>query len=98
MSDRDALLAAILAAPDDDLPRLVFADFLEEEGDDEYARFIRRQGEPALTPARGPFAVRWGRGLIPGADPNLYRDRLPEVVDGWHVEWDLTAPFRRGLG
>ena len=31
-SDRDALLAGILADPDADLPRLVFADWLEETG------------------------------------------------------------------
>lgn len=30
MTDEDALLAAILAAPDDDTPRLVFADWLDE--------------------------------------------------------------------
>ncbi|MEO2091899.1 MAG: TIGR02996 domain-containing protein [Gemmataceae bacterium] len=45
MSDRQALLKAILAAPDDDLPRLVFADWLEENGtsdaDAARAEFIR---------------------------------------------------------
>ena len=45
MSDRLALLKAILAAPDDDLPRLVFADWLEENGttdaDAARAEFIR---------------------------------------------------------
>ena len=33
MSDRDALLTAILANPDEDTPRLVFADWLDEHGD-----------------------------------------------------------------
>ncbi|HVK14772.1 MAG TPA: TIGR02996 domain-containing protein [Gemmataceae bacterium] len=32
MSDRDALVRAILEAPDDDAPRLIFADWLEENG------------------------------------------------------------------
>ncbi len=32
MSERDAMLAAILADPDDDGPRLVFADWLDERG------------------------------------------------------------------
>lgn len=32
MNDGDALLRAILAAPDDDAPRLVYADWLEERG------------------------------------------------------------------
>src|SRR6185436_17673072 len=31
--ERDALLQAVLAAPDDDAPRLVFADWLLERGD-----------------------------------------------------------------
>jgi uncharacterized protein (TIGR02996 family) len=33
MTDEDALLAAVLAAPDDDLPRLVYADWLDDHGD-----------------------------------------------------------------
>ncbi len=50
MTDRDALIAAIHAAPDDDTPRLVYADWLEERGgvDDVLrARFIRMQCESA---------------------------------------------------
>ncbi len=41
MTDGEALLAAILANPDDDAPRLIFCDWLEEHGEDERARFIR---------------------------------------------------------
>ena len=33
MNDRAALLRAILDSPDDALPRLPFADWLEEDGD-----------------------------------------------------------------
>ena len=33
MTDRDALYAAVLAAPDDDTPRLVYADWLTAQGD-----------------------------------------------------------------
>jgi uncharacterized protein (TIGR02996 family) len=43
MSDADAFLAAIIADPDSDVPRLVFADWLEEHGDTERAEFIRLQ-------------------------------------------------------
>jgi uncharacterized protein (TIGR02996 family) len=51
MTDRAAFLAAIAAAPDDDLPRLIFADWLDEHGDPGRAEFIRLQcaaarGEP----------------------------------------------------
>lgn len=41
MTTREALLKAVLAAPDDDLPRLVFADHLEENGESERANWIR---------------------------------------------------------
>jgi uncharacterized protein (TIGR02996 family) len=43
MSDHDALLAGVLAHPDADLPRLVYADFIEEAGDAARAEFIRVQ-------------------------------------------------------
>lgn len=41
MSDRDALYNSILAHPGDDTPRLVYADWLEENGRSEEAEFIR---------------------------------------------------------
>lgn len=47
MSDAAALLAAIRAAPDDDAPRLIYADWLEEHGQPERAEFIRVQCELA---------------------------------------------------
>jgi uncharacterized protein (TIGR02996 family) len=47
MSDAAALLAAIRAAPDDDAPRLVYADWLDEHGQPERAEFIRVQIELA---------------------------------------------------
>jgi uncharacterized protein (TIGR02996 family) len=43
MTDADKFLAAIVADPDDDVPRLVFADWLEENGDGVRAEFIRLQ-------------------------------------------------------
>jgi uncharacterized protein (TIGR02996 family) len=51
MSDGDALLAAIVADPDDDLPRLAYADWLQENGDSARAEFIRTQIESARLPA-----------------------------------------------
>jgi uncharacterized protein (TIGR02996 family) len=41
MADAKAFLQAILENPDDDSPRLIFADWLEERGDKERAEFIR---------------------------------------------------------
>lgn len=43
MTDADKFLAAIVADPEDDVPRLVFADWLEEHGDADRAEFIRLQ-------------------------------------------------------
>lgn len=37
----EAFEAAILAKPDDDAPRLIFADWLEEQGDFEYEELMR---------------------------------------------------------
>jgi len=42
MSEHAAFLAAVLAAPDDDLPRLIYADWLDERGDPR-GEFIRLQ-------------------------------------------------------
>ena len=42
----DALVQAVIESPEDDTPRLVFADFLEENGDEddrERAEFVRLQ-------------------------------------------------------
>src|SRR5262245_61137917 len=40
---REAFMAAIRAAPEDDGPRLVFADWLDEQGENDRAEFIRIQ-------------------------------------------------------
>jgi uncharacterized protein (TIGR02996 family) len=43
MTDEDALLRAVIADPDDDAPRLIYADWLDENGQCERAEFIRVQ-------------------------------------------------------
>jgi uncharacterized protein (TIGR02996 family) len=50
MVDTNAFLATILEHPDDDAPRLVFADWLEEQGATDRAEFIRVQMELAHPP------------------------------------------------
>lgn len=50
MSERTAFLEAIHADPTEDTSRLVFADFLEENGEPERAEFIRVQVELAGIP------------------------------------------------
>ncbi len=66
MTEREALYAAVLAAPDDDTPRLVFADYLDDTGDPAdalRAEFIRAhcgmgRAEPWSPEWRG-FRDRW---------------------------------------
>jgi uncharacterized protein (TIGR02996 family) len=57
LSDEEAaLVAGIVARPDDDLPRLVFADWLEEHSQGERATFIRGQCEVAKRSDARPVA------------------------------------------
>ncbi|AMV25498.1 hypothetical protein VT84_13955 [Gemmata sp. SH-PL17] len=46
MTDLDRLLAAVLAHPDEDTPRLMYADELDAQGQHERAEFIRLQLGP----------------------------------------------------
>jgi uncharacterized protein (TIGR02996 family) len=54
MTDAEAIFAGILADPNDDMPRLVFADWLEENGQEEWAEFIRVQIEIESVPRSEP--------------------------------------------
>src|SRR5262249_13695791 len=74
MTDRDALLAAVIAEPDDDGARLVYADFLEERGDTARAQFLRTQVALAKMPADDPRHI----GLYA-----KYRQLLDEHGEAW---------------
>jgi len=45
-ADEDGLLQAILAAPEDPVPRLIYADWLEEQGEPDRAALLRCEGVP----------------------------------------------------
>jgi uncharacterized protein (TIGR02996 family) len=94
MSDADALLAAVLADPDADLPRLVYADWLEERGQPERAEFIRVQIELARD-RRNELQAREATLFAAFGDEWLAPFRAPGApLDG------LTAShgaFRRGF-
>jgi uncharacterized protein (TIGR02996 family) len=90
-TEEDGLLQAILAAPDDDGVRLVYADWLDEHGRPERAEFIRAQvaleAEPELSP-------RWRE---------LYK-RAEKLLKGRVTKWcppleNLAAQpaYRRGF-
>ena len=56
MTDGDALRQAVLLEPDDDTPRLIYADWLEEHHESERASFIRLQVEAAQSEPFGHSA------------------------------------------
>src|SRR5215207_9918468 len=96
MSDRDALIAAICAQPDEDTPRLAFADYLDEFDESPRAEFIRAQVELARTPPWEPFAVRCRWRQLDVLTGKRFVPALPRP-DGYHVAWP-RLPFRCGFG
>jgi len=75
MSDGEALRRAVLADPEEDTARLVFADWLDENGDGDRAAFIRDQIEVARAE---PFSVQ-ARNATRRAGVLLEKNRAP-----WH--------------
>jgi uncharacterized protein (TIGR02996 family) len=96
VTDRDALFAAILAHPDEDTPRLAFADWLEEHGDAPYAAFIRKQIELAKVPEWDPLWVRT-KYLDPST---ISGDEWPRPEVQHPISWGgplRRSAFRRGF-
>ena len=87
MSDEDAILSAISAHPEEDTPRLAYADWLDENGSHIKAEFIRVQ-----------IAVK-GLVELPSAEQarqiHLFR-RQQELLDD-HLT-DLIGPLAADLG
>jgi uncharacterized protein (TIGR02996 family) len=54
MTHDEAFLQAMLEAPEDQTPRLIYADWLEEQGDSERGEFIRLQAQLAGLAADDP--------------------------------------------
>ncbi len=85
MPDRAAFVAAVATAPDDDLPRLVFADWLDENNDPDRAEFVRLQ-------------VAYSRELTaspPTTDPAKFA-RLRELFQANLLAW--LRPVYEPLG
>jgi uncharacterized protein (TIGR02996 family) len=87
MTEHAAFLNAVMERPDDDLPRLVYADYLEEAGDVERAEFIRVQLELSNSEEDNP-------------DRPWLEYRAEELSKG-HAEWRLPIRgiqrFQRGF-
>ena len=88
MNDLDALLAEIIAHPEEDTPRLAYADCLEEQGADWYARFVRDQiaGVFRAVPRSAVVPLEPLLGLCVGRRP-----------DGGIVTCRGSVVFRRGF-
>lgn len=105
--EQRALWAAIRANPDDDTPRLVYADWLQEHGDEDRAEFIRVQCElEKLGPdrrkgrkERGPLEAQLAK-LAPHREVWLapFRERLsgPNRRRSDNL-WTEGAEFCRGF-
>ncbi len=90
----DALYRAICAEPDEDTPRLVYADLIEEEGDGTRAAFIRDQVALARAKEYDPISVS-ARQLNPDAFHGwTMAHTFPKVPGGF--SWKRFE-FRRGF-
>ena len=89
MNEREALLRAVCENPDDDTPRLVFADWLDEHDEPERAEFIRLQIAAALHPV--------------GSSARLHKEHRPIAMlrtheAEWRQELATSTGYRWGEG
>src|SRR5438105_1256378 len=86
-----AFLNAIRAAPEDDTARLVYADFLDEQGSPAHAaraEFIRVQIELARLPETDPFrpALEDHENYLLRTHEAAWLGELPKSITGWAFE------------
>ncbi len=86
MSDEQGILEDVLAHPDDDAPRLVYADWLDEHGQAERGEFIRAQ-------------VALARPDLPAPERERLQRRERQLLDEHAATWlgDLAEPFLERL-
>jgi uncharacterized protein (TIGR02996 family) len=97
--DHDVLLRAICESPRDDLPRLAFADWLEEHGETERAGFIRTDVEMARRDEWDADRVRWEEGLTPQVLPYKpwFAAAYPSAGSDSSYSWGGPTLTRRGF-
>ena len=102
MTDREALLRAVIENPADDAPRLVYTDWLDEHGDPDRAEFIRlaitnpnadgvrdllaRHGDSWRAEAPSLPGVQWGMDLGRGF-----------VHQAYLKDWAAFVPVRERM-
>ena len=93
MTERQALMRAVCDNPDDDTPRLIFADWLDENGDETdrvWAQFIRLQCQLA----------RMGEGSWNPGDEEAWATLLAQtdrLFDANRAAWEARLYLRSGL-
>jgi uncharacterized protein (TIGR02996 family) len=102
MSDEPALLKAIIAHPDEDTPRLAYADWLDEHGAPLRADFIRTQCRLASCTAADPdypdLLERYAE--VAPAVERMLKSIAPELPLRFDFDADLRPDrdyFRRGF-
>ncbi len=87
MTVHNALLEAILSAPEEDTPRLVYADWLQENDEPDRAEFIRVEIELARTPPLTEADERRRKSLL---------NRRAELLKVHRLRWlEPFLPFVR---
>lgn len=81
MTEHDSLWGGIVAAPDDDLPRLVYADWLDEHGMETEAAYIR------LVTRRPELLGGPGLGIAPDSEAS-------EILKAGGHSWMANATGR----
>src|SRR4051794_3534023 len=95
MADHEGFLQDIIANPNDDAPRLIYADWLEENGGDEgrdRAALIRLQCERARLPEGDPKAAR-----LKTRERKLLKPHAAAWMRPLYAGGLATAEFRRGF-
>lgn len=94
-SDERAFLDAICEQPDDDTARLVFADWLTENGNADRGEFIRVQVELARTPPNTEEDERRRRVLLERHDALLKQHKTAWLAP--FSPWGKESSFVRGF-
>jgi uncharacterized protein (TIGR02996 family) len=92
-ADERALLNAILATPEDDLPRLVYADWLEERDRPERAEFIRVQCELARSEPGSE-----GRARLFARQAELMKRHQPDWFPDFSAVASLVVSWKTARG
>jgi uncharacterized protein (TIGR02996 family) len=96
VDERAAFLQAIIEQPGDDAPRLVFADWLEDNNDPERAEFIRVQCECARLPEDDSHrpALEDREHELLARNEQRWLGPLPRYIADWQFERGFLTACR----